>query len=133
MDDSNAAAMASSQDESVAAALDYLGTPYTTTLSVHAVVEAGPRGQAPGGGRAGLRGRQPGDLPGAAALATGRGGLRGADVTVRRDGATTTEHVELTRGEDGTSWQLGVYLVPSYDFPVDVEFQLEQVAGPARA
>ena len=132
VDDSNAAAMASSQDESVAAALDHLGTQYTTTLSVHAVVEGGPaQGKLRAGDELVSVDGSPVTSLGQLRSHLDEAGSEGADVTVRRDGATATEHVELTRGEDGTSWQLGVYLVPSYDFPVDVEFQLEQVGGPS--
>ena len=94
--------MASSQDESVAAALDYLGTPYTTTLTVHAVVEGGP---AEGSLRAG---DELVSVDGSPVTSLGQlrshldeAGSEGADVTVRRDGATTTEHVDLTRGENG--------------------------------
>ncbi|WHF22738.1 hypothetical protein QJS66_22510 [Kocuria rhizophila] len=68
-----------------------------------------------------------------AALAPGRGGLQGADATRAPDRATATEHVELTRGEDGTSWQLGAYSSRATTSPWTWEFQLGSSGGPARA
>ncbi|MDO4918899.1 PDZ domain-containing protein [Kocuria sp.] len=132
VEDSNAAAMTTSQDDSVAAALGYLGKSYTTTLTVHATVPGRP---ADGTLRAGdelvsVGGTAVTSLAQLHSLLDAAGS-RGADVTVRNNGATRTEHVGLTRDGDSGGWQLGVYLVPHYDFPVDVDFQLDQVGGPS--
>lgn len=132
VDESNAAAMVTSQEDSVAAALNHLGKPFTTTLTVHAVI---PGGAADGVLRVGDRilsvnGTQVTSLE-LLREQLDAAGERGADVVVRRDGRTVTEHVKLTRDEDSQRWQLGVYLVPKYEFPVDVDFQLDQVGGPS--
>ena len=132
VDESNAAAMTTSQEDSVAAAMGYLDKPYTTTLTVHAVVPDGP---AEGTLRAGdelvsVNGTRVTSLKQLRSLLDAAAG-RGADVAVRSGGATRTEHVRLRQDQNTASWQLGVYLVPHYDFPVDVDFQLDQVGGPS--
>ncbi|RKQ36725.1 YlbL family protein [Kocuria tytonis] len=130
--DSNAAAMTTSQEDSVAAALGYLHRPYRTTLTVHAVVPGGAAGATLRAGDeiAAVDGTRVTSLKQLRSLLDAAGS-RGADVTVRHGGGTRTEHVALTRDEETGSWQLGVYLVPRYDFPLTVDFQLEQVGGPS--
>lgn len=132
VDDSNAAAMATSQDDSVAAALSYLHRPYTTTLTVHGVVGGGASDGVleAGDELVAVEGTKVTSLQQLRSRLDAAGS-HGADVTVRRGGETLTRHVDLTQQEGSSSWQLGVYLVPRYDFPVSVDFQLEQVGGPS--
>lgn len=132
VDESNAAAMTTSQEDSVAAAMTYLDKPFTTTLTVHALVPGGP---AEGVLQAGdelvsVNGTHVTSLEGLRGQLDAAG-ADGAELTVRRDGKEITKQVKLTRDADGSRWQLGVYLLPHYDFPVDVDFQLEQVGGPS--
>ena len=132
VDDSNAAAMTTSQEDSVAAAMGYLDKPYTTTLTVHAVVPGGPaeRTLRAGDELVSVNGTKITSLQQLRSRLDAAGD-HGADVTVRRDGGTRTKHVALTQEQETKSWQLGVYLLPRYDFPVDVDFQLDQVGGPS--
>lgn len=129
---SNAAAMTTSQEDSVAAAMTYLDRPFTTTLTVHAVVHEGPADGVLRSGDeiAAVDGKEVTSLARLRELLDDAGS-KGAQVTVRRDGKSVTEHVDLQRSEGSSRWQLGVYLVPDYDFPVDVDFQLDQVGGPS--
>lgn len=132
VDDSNAAAMQTSQEDSVAAALDYLDEPYKTTLQVHASIPDTPADGV----------LEPGDTLLAmdsepiTELDQLRDGLdeagdKGIDLTLQRGDETVTRHLDLTRSEDTGRWQLGVYLTPEYDFPFTVDFELEQVGGPS--
>ena len=56
----------------------------------------------------------------------------GDDVTlgVTRDGASKDLTVTTSRGSDGNA-QLGVYIDPTFDFPVDVTINLANVGGPS--
>ncbi|MGO2042737.1 MAG: YlbL family protein, partial [Cellulosimicrobium funkei] len=55
----------------------------------------------------------------------------GDDVTLRvqRDGAETDLTVATTDG--GDTALLGVFIDPAFDFPVDVEIQIEDIGGPS--
>ena len=132
VDDFNAAAMQSSQEDSVAAALDHLGRPYDTTLEVHASIPDAPAHGVlePGDTLVALNSEPITDLD---QLRRGldRAGENGVDLTVERDGERLTRHLDLTRSEDTGQWQLGVFLTPRYDFPITVDFELEQVGGPS--
>ena len=35
------------------------------------------------------------------------------------------------RDEASGNWQLGVFLLAAYDFPIDVAFELDEVGGPS--
>lgn len=127
---SGTAAMSSSQDLAVAAAMEHMGDDYTTTLTVQDVV--------PGAPAEGIL--ESGDI-----LRTVDGdpivslqGLReslndddDAQVTigVERDG--TDEELEVGTVEADGNQQLGVYLERSFEFPFDVNFTLENVGGPS--
>ncbi len=56
----------------------------------------------------------------------------GDDVTlgVKRDGASKDLTITTSRGSDGNA-QLGVYIDPKFDFPVDVTINLANVGGPS--
>ncbi|NHU84457.1 PDZ domain-containing protein [Kocuria sp. JC486] len=127
---SGTAAMDSSQDLAVAAALEHMGQDYTTTLTVHEV--------APGSPSEGVL--EPGDV-----LRTVNGepitsldGLRESlnddedarvDLMVDRDG----QEKKLTAAteESEGNQQLGVYLEREFDFPFDVTFSIDGVGGPS--
>jgi len=49
---------------------------------------------------------------------------------VTRDGARKDLSVKTSRGSDGNA-QLGVYIDPTFDFPVDVTINLANVGGPS--
>lgn len=132
VDDSNAAAMQTSQEDSVAAALDYLDKPYKTTLQVHASIPDTPADGVlePGDTLLAMNSKPITDLD---QLRDGldEAGERGVELTVKRGDETVTRHLDLTRSEDTGRWQLGVYLMPEYEFPMTVDFELDQVGGPS--
>lgn len=132
VDDSNAAAMETSQEDSVAAALTYLDRPYTTNLQVHASIPGGPADGVvkPGDVLRAVDSRPVMDMT-ALRESLDRAGEKGVDLTFERDGKTMTRHVGLTRSETADQWQLGLYLTPRYDFPLTVDFELDQVGGPS--
>jgi PDZ domain-containing protein len=51
-------------------------------------------------------------------------------VTVRRGSRTTQVQVTTTAAEDGSTL-LGVLVDPVYDFPFDVQIQVERIGGPS--
>lgn len=132
VEDSNAAAMETSQEDSVAAALDHLGTPYKTTLQVHASMPGTPAEKVlkPGDTLVAVDGHAVTGLE-ALRATLDRAGERGVELTVRRDGGTVVRHVGLVHDDATGRWQLGVYLVPDYEFPMTVDFGLDQVGGPS--
>ncbi|WP_416383296.1 PDZ domain-containing protein [Microbacterium sp. JZ37] len=54
-------------------------------------------------------------------------------LTVQRDGAEEDLEITPEEGEvDGrTTWLIGVYLTTTFDFPIDVTIQLDDVGGPS--
>lgn len=130
----NTAAMASSQELALAAALDHLGTDYAVELSVmdftEEAVEAGTDQLL-----------TPGDVVLAAQgeTVTGLEGLRRAvndaagepvELTVVRDG----DHVEIAaptyQDADG-EYYVGILLASEFDFPVEADIRLQDVGGPS--
>lgn len=132
LDASNSQAMSSSQETSVAAALDHLGVAYTTELVVQGTVPEGPaeglleRGDV----LRGVDGTPVSALP-ALKTALDAAGDRGVVLQVERDGTVRDVAVDTVRDEASGSWQLGVYLLPAHDFPVRVDFELDEVGGPS--
>ncbi|MCC3294858.1 PDZ domain-containing protein [Arthrobacter sp. zg-Y411] len=133
VDEQNAAAMTSSQEAAVAAAMTELEIPYTQELTVAAVVE--------GSAAEGLL--QPGDtvlavgdtrIDGIETLRNALNDVGGSptEVTVRRDGAEEVETVTPAPNDAGT-YQLGIELATTFDFPFDVEIGqgMERVGGPS--
>lgn len=130
----NTAAMTSSQDLAVAAALEELGIDYDQQLSV---IDFTPQAE-----EVGTDDRlQPGDRVTAAAGSsiTGLEGLRDAvntaagqpvALTVLRDGEELDYEVPTYQEADG-DYYVGILLENEFAFPVDVDIQLEGVGGPS--
>jgi PDZ domain-containing protein len=127
----NSAAMTSSQEAAVAAALGYLEIPFEETLSVAGVMD--------GAAAQGIL--RPGDVMVAidGTPVTNIGVLRrklnaaagsSVELKIRRDGATTTQNVTPRKAGSG-DYQLGVGLVAEYDFPFKVTIALDDVGGPS--
>lgn len=130
----NTAAMASSQELALAAALDYVGTDFTVELSV-----AGFTDEALAAGTDELI--TVGDVVLAAQgePVTGIEGLRQAvndaagepvELTLVRDG----DHVEIavpTHQEPDGQYYVGILLASEFDFPVEVDIRLQDVGGPS--
>lgn len=137
-DAQNAALMVDSQAEATAAALRELGyeVPGSTEVSVVEVTEGSP---AAGELKAGdivtkADGEKIADVDALReTIAAGDGDP--VEVTYVRDGEVRTAEITPTRAEvDGEeAWAIGVMLSPmtTYDFPVDVTIQLDDVGGPS--
>lgn len=128
----NQASMISSQENATVAALEELGYEVPTVLAVAEAVE--------GSGSAGVV--RPGDVVVAlegeelvsfSDLSARMDRVTPGDVvtlTVERDGERVDLEVETVGGEDGRAL-LGVLVDPEFDFPVDVDIQIEDVGGPS--
>lgn len=128
--DSGTAAMESSQDMAIAAALQDLGRDYDTRLIVRSALPGAPAEAAfrEGDELLALDGRPIGSLEALRADLEQISDTT-AQVTVLRDGREETVGVETVE-LDGTH-QLGVYLDREFDFPLEVDFGLEEVGGPS--
>jgi PDZ domain-containing protein len=131
LDQQNEAQMVSSQENAAVAALEELGYPVPVTLTVHDAVE--------GSGAAGVV--QPDDVlvsfDGTALTSYGQlidlldATEPGSTVTlgVLRDGAEVDLDVVTAAREDGDGSQLGVFIDPTFDPPVDVQIQIDRIGG----
>lgn len=128
--DSGTAAMESSQDMAIAAALDHLGRDYDTRLTVRSALPGAPAESVlrAGDELLALDGRPIGSLE---ALREDLDEKQDdtAQVTVLRDGQRETVGVETV--ELNGTHQLGVYLDREFDFPLEVDFGLDEVGGPS--
>ncbi|MBD7995347.1 PDZ domain-containing protein [Arthrobacter sp. Sa2CUA1] len=125
----NAAAMASSQESAVAAALSQLEIPFTEELAVAGTVEGAPAD--------GLL--EPGDvllrvdgkpIEGMDSLRQALNDSEGnpAEITVRRNGGELTLAVTPELSDSG-AYQMGAYLSIDFTFPFEVSIALENVGG----
>ncbi|WP_167139001.1 S16 family serine protease [Diaminobutyricimonas sp. TR449] len=126
--------MENSQQEAVAAALTELGHEFSSMLSV---VEAQPGGASDGVLEAGdviesLNGETFEDVTGLRAAIADNGTDKPATVIVVRDGERLELEVtpELSDGPEPTPI-LGILVGGQYDFPFEVDIQLENVGGPS--
>ena len=131
LDEQNEAQMVSSQENAAVAALEELGYTVPVTLTVHDAVE--------GSGAVGVV--EPGDVllsyEGTELTSYGQlidllaGTEPGSTVTlgVQRDGEDLDLEVVTGARDDGDGSQLGVYIDPSFDPPVDVSIRIDQIGG----
>lgn len=131
LDQQNEAQMVSSQENATVAALEELGYTVPVTLTVHDAVE--------GTGAVGVV--EPGDvlLSYDGTPLTSYGQLidlldatePGTTVTlgVQRDGAALDLDVVTGARQDDDGSQLGVYIDPTFDPPVDVSIRIDQIGG----
>ncbi|MDZ8202126.1 site-2 protease family protein [Microbacterium sp. SSW1-59] len=130
----SAALMVDSQQEATAAALIELGYDVNPELTV---VEVGEDAAAAGIIQAGdvVVAADGQDLLDVAQLRDIVAAAQGdpVELTVRRDGQDVVETVTPAAVEaDGeTSWLLGIVLSTTFDFPIDVTIQLNNVGGPS--
>lgn len=128
----NNAQMATSQDFAVAAALNHLGKKYGTRLGIGSVVAgAAVEGVVePGDIITKLNGEK---INGSAEdIARVQDTVAKGDpveLDIERDGKKLQETITPKGTADGP--KLGVVLAPTYDFPIDVKFNLEDVGGPS--
>lgn len=131
LDEQNEAQMVSSQENATVAALEELGYEVPVTLTVHDTVE--------GTGAVGVV--EAGDVlrtfDGTPLTSYGRlidlldATEPGTTVTlgVERDGAELDLDVVTGARAQGEGSQLGVYIDPAFDPPVDVQIRIEQIGG----
>lgn len=127
----NAAAMDSSQDDAIAAALTQLDIDYEQELFA---VDFTDGSAAEGILRQDdilleINGIPVGNIDDLRQElnASGGGSVR---IMVERDGETVTETVTPSEAENG-DYQLGVFLGTNYDFPFEVDIALQNVGGPS--
>ncbi|WP_246855200.1 PDZ domain-containing protein [Cellulomonas sp. Y8] len=131
LDQQNEAQMVSSQENATVAALEELGYTVPVTLTVHDAVE--------GSGAEGVV--EEGDVllsyDGTALTSYGQlidlldETTPGTTVTlgVQRAGSEVDLDVVTGAREDGSGSQLGVYIDPTFDPPVDVSIRIDQIGG----
>ncbi len=125
-------AMTNSQENSVAAALDHLDIAFDTELAVHGTVPDGPADGVLESGDV-LRGVDGSPVTSLSGLksALDAAGEPGVRLQVERSGEVRDVAVATVRDEASGSWQLGVFLVPDFGFPIEVGFELDEVGGPS--
>ncbi|WP_312180870.1 PDZ domain-containing protein [Arthrobacter sp.] len=125
----NAAAMTSSQESAVAAALAQLDIPFTEELSVAGVMEGSPaEGKLENGDILLKVDGKPVEGMDSLRQALNETGGDAADVTVRRNGEEQALSISPEVSDAGT-YQIGAYLSIDYTFPFDVSIALENVGG----
>ncbi len=131
VDEQNAAAMTSSQEAAVAAALRELDIAFTEELAVADLVEDSPAAGVLQAGDTLIR-VDGTDIDGIDTLRTKlqESGGDPVDVTYRRDGEEQAAALTPVPGDAG-SYQLGIYLATSFEFPFDVSIALDNVGGPS--
>lgn len=130
----NAALMTDSQHEATAAALTELGYDVQARITVHDLVENSPAQDLLRAGDVivAADGVDVSDVTALRGVIQAGGGAPVA-LTINRDGAVHEVAVtpEQIDSGTGTTWVIGVTLVPQYTFPVDVTLQLDNVGGPS--
>lgn len=131
-DQQSAIAMDTSQQDAVAAALTELGIDYSSVVTVAEVLEGPSEGVLEAGDRIlTAAGRPVADVPELRAAIAASG--EGAPLTlgIERDGAELdVEVVPVASDEDGSPI-VGILAGAEYDFPIEVDIQLENVGGPS--
>jgi len=133
-DQQNAALMVDSQQEAIAAALTDLGIAYTTNVAVGAVDPAGAAADALVAGDVilSVNGTATTDVDGLRAALAANGTDAPAALLVRHDdGTEETVSITPTLSEQTDAPALGISVTYSYEFPFDVEIQLNDVGGPS--
>src|SRR5690606_26667742 len=124
--------MDTSQQDAVAAALTELGIDYSSVVTVAEVLEGPSEGVLEAGDRIlTAAGRPVADVPELRAAIAASG--EGAPFTlgIERDGAEfDVEVVPVASDEDGSPI-VGILAGAEYDFPIEVDIQLENVGGPS--
>lgn len=131
----NDSMMVSSQELSVAAAMNELGHEYSTWLEVADFsTDTNRDSLKPGDRLLGFDGKPVSNLEDLKADLNERGD-QPSTMTVRRatgEGEPKETEVSVTTSANAEgSRQLGVYLSTAFDFPIDVKFGVEEVGGPS--
>jgi PDZ domain-containing protein len=133
-DQQNAALMVDSQQEAIAAALTDLGIDYTTNVAVGAVDPSGAAADTLVAGDVilSVNGEPAADVDGLRAALAANGTEAPASILVRHDdGTEETVSITPTVSEQTDAPALGISATYSYEFPFDVQIQLNDVGGPS--
>ena len=132
-DEESAAAMDTSQQDAVAAALGELGIPFDSVLTVAEVIEDTPSdGVLEAGDEILTAAGQPvSDVDGLRAILQDAGVGTDVELAIRRGADELTLTVAPIASESDGSAVIGVFASSVYDFPIDVRIQLENVGGPS--
>lgn len=132
-DEESAAAMDTSQQDAVAAALTELGVPYDSVLTVAEVIEGTPaEGMLEAADEIlAANGQVVTDVDGLRAVLKEAGVGAEVELAVRRGADELTLMVVPIASESDGSPVIGVFASSVYDFPIDVRIQLENVGGPS--
>ena len=126
--------MENSQQEAVAAALDYLGIAYTSQMVVSQTLEGGPSEGVllPGDLIVAANGISVDTVSTLREMIADSGVIEPMTITVERDNAVIDLQV-LPRMSEGSQRvpMVGILVAGTYDFPVDVDIALENVGGPS--
>lgn len=125
--------MENSQQEAIAAALTELDYEFDSSLVV-ADTEPGQPADGvlePGDIIVSFNGATPGDVSGLRAEIAENGTESPGEIVVSRDGEEQTLQVTPVLAADGETAVIGVYVGGQYQFPFEVNIQLENVGGPS--
>ncbi|MFM1952923.1 MAG: hypothetical protein RL187_132 [Actinomycetota bacterium] len=126
--------MENSQQEAVAAALSYLGVPYTSKLVVSQALEGGPSEGVllPGDIVLSASGIAVESVTQLREIIAESGVMTPLEMSVEREGQPVTVEI-LPRMSEGSERvpMIGILVSGTYEFPVDVDIALENVGGPS--
>lgn len=126
--------MLNSQQEAIAAGLSELGYSYTSTLTVVQAMEGGPSDGLLEEGDLirTVNGETFGNVSELREAIADNGVNRPATIVVERDGVErSVEVTPVLSEEEEPSAIVGILVGSDYEFPIDVEIQLENVGGPS--
>jgi PDZ domain-containing protein len=128
----SSAMMEVSQQDSIAAALNYLG--YETPRQVYiaeVVADAAASGKLVAADfLVSLNGEAITDLEQLKLIVTGWDESKPIEVVVDRNGSQVTEMISPTKDSEG-NFRMGILIGYKYDFPIEVNLQLGDVGGPS--
>jgi PDZ domain-containing protein len=126
--------METSQQEAVAAALDYLGIAYTSRMVVSQAMEGGPSEGVllPGDVILSANGMAVDTVSVLRGIIADSGVVSPMTITVEREGSPVDVAVlpRMSEGQERVP-MVGILVSGTYDFPVDVDIALDNVGGPS--
>jgi PDZ domain-containing protein len=126
--------MQNSQQEAVAAALGYVGVPYTSRLVVAQALEGGPSEGVllPGDVIVEARGTSVETVSALREIIAASGVMSPLSLTVKREGSVREVQV-LPRMSEGSERvpMIGILVSGTYEFPLEVDIALENIGGPS--
>lgn len=132
-DEQSRVEMSTSQQDAIAAALAELGIEFTSLVNVAEVMEGGPSEGVLEAGDVllAVNGEPVPDVPTLREEIAASGVDTPLALDIRRDGEERTVEVVPAASEEDGSPIIGILAGGEYEFPIDVEIQLENVGGPS--